>query len=95
MENDKILKLLETKQKEIVKLLTEVSKANVTNSQLLKNIDNSLDQINSYPSKDAEETLKENERLKTKLEEISKIVNAPFAISGLSPVDVLKIRKLI
>jgi len=44
---------------------------------------------------DSEIIKKENESLKGKLKEISEIINAPFAISGLSPVEVLKIRKLV
>jgi len=97
MESEKILKLLEIKQKELTRLLSEVNKTNTSQVQLLKRIDGSLDQISAnYSSNtDLDTITKENEDLKVKIAEISKIINAPFAISGLSPVDVLRIRKLV
>lgn len=80
----KIVKLLESKQKETNKMLTGISKT------LNEFNDNYLNYFGI-----SEEAKKENEELKKKLEEIKVIVSAPFAIQGIGPVDVIKIRKIV
>lgn len=87
MESDKILKLLEFKQKELIKLI------NTNQTQVLKKIDESAQQIEDI--NEINSLRKECDALKVKLEEILKIVSAPFAFSGLSPVDVLKLKGII